>query len=97
MTNWGKWVWWIGAAVFVLLLLPMVAWADNCGSLTDCWGTVGGAAGTAGGIGGALGGGLGGGGLGGDGDGEGDENGDETPNQPDPEGGDDDVDNPCSQ
>lgn len=87
MTNWGKWVWWIGAAVFVLLLLPMVAWADNCGSLTDCWGTVSGAAGAAAGAGGALGGGLG----GDDGEGDGD------PDQPAPDGGDDNVDNPCSQ
>ena len=75
----------------VIVFLPLVASADNCGSLSDCWGTAGAAAGAAAGAGGAVGGGLGGGDEdNGDGDGGPDDSGDSPP-----EGGDEDSKNPC--
>lgn len=48
---------WILLSIFsigVLLLLPELAFADNCSSPADCWGTAVGGAATAGGIGGGL-------------------------------------------
>ena len=77
------------AAVIGPILLPDVARADNCSSLSDCWSTLGGALGAAAGAGavggllGALGGLFGGTGAdgsgGGDGEGDGQSAGDDGP------------------
>jgi hypothetical protein len=79
-------------AVILMTLLPGIALADNCSSLSDCWGTAGGAASAAAGaafgaIGGLFGGGGSGGngGDGGDGGGGGDDDGlPENEDLPDP-------------
>lgn len=39
MRRWRMLGWAVLLAAVLLLLVPSVAWADNCGSLYDCWGT----------------------------------------------------------
>lgn len=39
MRRWRILGWAVLLAVALLLLVPSVAWADNCGSLYDCWST----------------------------------------------------------
>jgi hypothetical protein len=77
----------VGVAV-LFLVLPGIALADNCSSLSDCWGTAAGAASAAAGAaGGVIGGLLGGGGNGegGGGGGDGDDDGlPENEDLPDP-------------
>src|SRR2546428_37086 len=39
-----KWLWSLGALAVGSLMAPMAAWASNCSSLDDCWGSAGAAA-----------------------------------------------------
>jgi len=54
MIQWQKWPWRVGWSMVLILMVPGLALAHNCSSLSDCWGTVLGGLATAMGVGGVL-------------------------------------------